>query len=230
MKAYVSNRTGGDAARHLAPRLRQGINRFQTAGEMFDHLETIYVDPNRLETARSSFKRLYMTDGEEYHQFLTRFLHLAAEAQVDQDHMKYELRDRLNSQLRTATLQNYMATTTFQQFSSQCSQIAQGLKGIEDAENRRASNKAKPPIPKARPILGNILSTTTPTTGTVTPTRQYTEPPERSALIAEGRCFSCKATGYIAKFCPLKKSTVKVYETSGDVERDTSSESGKAEP
>lgn len=234
--AYISNRTGGDAARHLAPRLRQGANRFQTADEMFDHLEAIYLDPNRLETAHTNFKRLHMKDGEDYHQFLTKFLHLAGESQVDQGNMKRELRDRLNSQLRTATLQNYMATKTFQEFSTQCSHIAQGLKGVADAESRRAGTKQKFPFPKTRSTPVTDASPTTSTTTMVaTPTKLRMESPERTALRAEGKCYSCKATGHIARFCPLKKNTVKVYETAAHVDRsqhgqETSSDSGNAEP
>lgn len=47
--AYIENRTGGDAAKHLAPRLREdSLNYFQNADEMLKYLEAIYLDPNRL--------------------------------------------------------------------------------------------------------------------------------------------------------------------------------------
>ncbi len=80
---YVENRTGGDAAKHLARRIRPDApNCFQTTLEMLTHLEAIYLDPNRLRTARTDFRRLVMRAGDDYHEFLAKFLHLAGEARV----------------------------------------------------------------------------------------------------------------------------------------------------
>ena len=46
--AYVENRVGGKAAKHLRPRLRaSAINPYTTAEEMLKHLETIFQDANR---------------------------------------------------------------------------------------------------------------------------------------------------------------------------------------
>ncbi|OJD23554.1 hypothetical protein ACJ73_05087, partial [Blastomyces percursus] len=57
--AYVESRTGGNAANHLKPRLRdESPNKFRTAKEMLDCLKIIYLDPNRVQTAKTEFRRL----------------------------------------------------------------------------------------------------------------------------------------------------------------------------
>ncbi|KAL1971411.1 hypothetical protein VTN31DRAFT_2343 [Thermomyces dupontii] len=81
--AYVENRTDGDAARHIAPRMRDDHpERYQTAEEIFEHLSSIYVDPNKLQIAKDEYRDLVMRNGDDSHAFLTKFLHLAGEAQI----------------------------------------------------------------------------------------------------------------------------------------------------
>ncbi len=91
---YVENRTGGDAAKHLARRMRPDApNRFQTTLEM-----------------------------------LTKFLHLAGEARVPDTEWKEELNDKLSYTLMRMVPDKYINTTTFQEFSAYCSQVAHMLK------------------------------------------------------------------------------------------------------
>ncbi|KAN0069292.1 hypothetical protein V8E54_012307 [Elaphomyces granulatus] len=55
--AYVENRTGGKAAKHLRPRLRvNAVNPYITAEEMLKHLESIFQDPNREANSKREFR------------------------------------------------------------------------------------------------------------------------------------------------------------------------------
>ena len=58
--AYVESRVGGEAALHLAPRMREdAINLFTTADELLDCLSKVYGDPNRRYIAMLSYAALY---------------------------------------------------------------------------------------------------------------------------------------------------------------------------
>ncbi len=59
-KAYVQSRIEGAASQSLASRFRRNAaNPFQTADEILDELERLYSDPNRADTARREFRKLY---------------------------------------------------------------------------------------------------------------------------------------------------------------------------
>ena len=46
--AYVEGRTGDKAARHLAPRMKEGsVGEYENVNEVFKHLETVFNDPNK---------------------------------------------------------------------------------------------------------------------------------------------------------------------------------------
>ncbi|KGQ01369.1 hypothetical protein PAAG_11947 [Paracoccidioides lutzii Pb01] len=64
--AYVENRTEGEAARHLAPKMREDHpEKFETAEEVFEYLQGIYEDVNKLENAKVEYRRLVMRNGYE---------------------------------------------------------------------------------------------------------------------------------------------------------------------
>ena len=112
--AYVESRVSGDAATHLAPRMQEDAeDRFTTANEMFGHLTTIYRDPNKLQNAKYDFKRLVMKKNDKFHDFLTKFLHLAGEAKVPKSEYKFELNSKLSFDLRRAVITNFISESTF---------------------------------------------------------------------------------------------------------------------
>ena len=99
--AYTENRTGGDAAKYLAPRLRDAaVDKFETADEIFEYLELIYLDLNRLRNAKNEFRRLIIRKGDTYHGFLIKFLHLTGEAQISRDEYKDKLNNKFAFDLR----------------------------------------------------------------------------------------------------------------------------------
>ncbi|KAK2732634.1 hypothetical protein FQN57_002595, partial [Myotisia sp. PD_48] len=64
--AYIENRTDGEAARHLAPRMRdENPEKFLTAEKMLEYLNGIYEDVNKLENAKTEYSRLIMKNGDE---------------------------------------------------------------------------------------------------------------------------------------------------------------------
>ncbi len=191
--AYIENRTGGDAAQHLAPRLREGAaNKFTTADEMFKHLENVYLDPNRLQTAKTDFRKLVMRKNDNFHEFLTKFLHLAGEANIPEDDYKYEMNTKLAFDLQKAVVTNFISSSSFNEFSAHCSQVFHTLQNIASMESRlrRPQNSGK----------GN-------TTGGQQPISTTLKEADKARLLREGRCFTCMETGHLSRDCPRKKQT-----------------------
>lgn len=58
---------------------------------MLDHLKKIYSDPNRVTTVKRQFRKLYLKTTDKFHNFLSEFLYLAAEAGVSEDDWKDNL-------------------------------------------------------------------------------------------------------------------------------------------
>jgi hypothetical protein len=90
--AYVENRTGGKAAKHLRPCLRvNAINPYITAEEMLKHLESISQYPNREANSKREFRKLDMKKTDKFQNFLTDFSYLAGEAKIPATMYKDEL-------------------------------------------------------------------------------------------------------------------------------------------
>jgi len=99
--AYVQNCVEGTAADHLTLWIcRETINHFKTADKMFCHLKSIFQDPNWLNNAKFQFHQLKMNITDSYHNFLTKFLHLAGEAQISKSEYKEELFHWLTQKLQ----------------------------------------------------------------------------------------------------------------------------------
>jgi Zinc knuckle len=200
---YVQSRTTGEAAAHLRERMKTDApDRFQTAEEMFQALENAYIDPNRAEIAKDDFHRLVMKKTDDYHAFLTKFLHLAGEAKIPSSERKYELRRKLPYDLQMAVARDYGDSTyDFKAFSNAVSIVARSWKGINELRERN------------RPSRTNLNNSTTsripakPNSSRAQIPVPRTNNDDRERLMREGRCFTCKAAGHLAKDCPMEKNT-----------------------
>jgi len=142
--AYVVSRSKQRARRYIIPRLRtDAVNKYQDAQEILDHLKSIYNDPNWTINAQNQFRRLSMKTSDEFHDFYSEFLYLAAEANVPEESWKEELYQKLTIKLQQLTIPEAVNTNgTFQQFSDYCSQTANRLEMII-ARNRRIRPRTK---------------------------------------------------------------------------------------
>ena len=71
--AYIQNRVGGNAAKHLAPRFRYDArNPFINANKVLEALNRVYGDPNRRRTAINEFRRLRQNN-KEFNVFWANF-------------------------------------------------------------------------------------------------------------------------------------------------------------
>lgn len=208
--AYVASRCDGRARKHITPRMREGVsNPYDDSKSMLDHLKTIYDDPNRVTTAKNSFRSLYMKTTDKFHDFLSEFLYLAAEAGISEDDWKDELYHRITTKLQELTINEVIKGDSFQEFSSVCSQTASRLE-VMNLRNQRNRN------------LGSTASygknSTKSTTSAAAPdalgsTNVKKEPTDnRNQLMKEGKCFTCFEQGHMSRDCPKKHGSSAIQE------------------
>jgi hypothetical protein len=78
---YVFNCTDGDSQKHLFPRYNpDSTDPFRTAKEMISYLREIHTNLYRVRDARQEYKALKMKYRQIFHDFKTKYLHLANKA------------------------------------------------------------------------------------------------------------------------------------------------------
>lgn len=126
--AYVASHCDGKAHKHITPWLwSESVNLYKDSTDMLEHLKTIYDDPNQVTTAKNQFQQLYMKTTNWFHDFLSEFLYLAAEAGVSDDDLKDELYHQITTKLQELTMAEINSNGSFRQFTSFCSQTASCL-------------------------------------------------------------------------------------------------------
>jgi hypothetical protein len=244
-KAYVFNRTGGDAQNHLLPRYEDGsTDPFLTSQSMIDFLATIYEDPYKVQNARLEYKSLSMKSTETFSDFHTRFLQLAGQAKIPSDDLRPDLFDKLTLELQRTVLPVYTTLSTEKALADQCVALDNGLRRIrarsDRAKARIASSGAllaKPSITSAIPTQNTPRESTpyrytreaTPDRATRPQTRDM-KPPAADQVT----CYSCGQKGHYAPDCPQKEKIIAEVEQSTEqlTEQftDPETDSGKEEP
>jgi hypothetical protein len=208
--AYVEGRVEGEAARHISTRLSpDSTDPYNTVQDLFDHLSAIYEDPNRVFEAKNEFKKLYMSKGQTFHEFHTKFLQLSNEAKITKEDLKYELNSKLSFTLQKAVISHFNSDLSFQEFAKQCGIYDQSLRAIEarEARTRRTLNPAN--------------TTTTPQTTTPANPTPLTPNPRlrptydnelRQQLSRAGKCFICQEPGHLMAACPKRRAELKAIE------------------
>ena len=211
-RAYVASRCDGKARKHITPRLRtEAANRYDDSNDMINHLKTIYDDPNRVTIAKNQFRSLYMKTSDKFHDFLSEFLYLAAEAGVVEEDWKDELYHRLTTELQKLTMTEKIKDGSFNDFSSACSQTANSLEIIN---HRAQKNRSFTSNRDSR--LKDATSSSLPST----PIKKEESNDNQSQLMRQGKCFTCFQHGHVSRNCPRKKlldTEVKNLEKDNDV-------------
>ncbi|ODM23319.1 hypothetical protein SI65_00908 [Aspergillus cristatus] len=143
---YVASRCEGKARKHITPGMWDDVtNLYTDSKDMLDHLKTIYSDLNCVTTAKYQFRQLYMKTSDKFHDFLSEFLYLAAEAGVAEDDWKDELYHKLTTELQKLCISDSIEDGSFQEFSSAVSQTASRLEVIN---HRTQKNRTSTPPQK----------------------------------------------------------------------------------
>jgi zinc knuckle protein len=239
--AYVFSRTGGNAQKHLQPRISSSsVDPFMTADEMIEHLASIYEDPFKVQNARRDYRRLTMKATETFPDFYTRFLHLAGEGRIPEDDLRPDLYDKLTLDLQRAIAPTEASLVTLHDFQKALRRLDQNLRQIHDRADRMKARGSSPStkapvkgptsstIPSAGPNTSAALSTK-PSIRESTPDRirpSYPDPAIQ-ALSDKGACFSCGVKGHFSQNCPTKGKDKDETVTVHEVDQESYQESGK---
>jgi hypothetical protein len=101
---YVKSMCEGEAADHLMARMRDdAVDPYLDAGDMFEHLDTIYLDANREINAKTEFRQLIQKT-IRFQTFLSKFNLLALDAKKARSEWKEELYHKLNPEMKRAMI------------------------------------------------------------------------------------------------------------------------------
>ena len=199
--------------RDIMPQLwSESVNLYKDSVDMLKHLKTIYDDPNQVTTAKNQFQQLYMKTTDQFHDFLSEFLYLAAEAGVSNNDLKDELYYWITTKLQELTMAEINSNGSFRQFTSFCSQTASRLEVMSHWIQKNWQYTS------AQERMGAASSLTTSATvkkepRTLSPTNSTVQTNNQSQLMWEGKCFNCHEWGHLSIDCPRKqKSDLKELE------------------
>ncbi|KGY14479.1 hypothetical protein PABG_12662 [Paracoccidioides brasiliensis Pb03] len=200
---YIENWTDGDAACHIAPCMEENHSeQYQTTEEMFEHLKSIYENANKLQNAKSDYHKLIMHNEDNYHEFVTKFLHLAGEAKIAREDYKTDFNDKLFFDLQKMVAIVNAITDTYAEFQKICVQAAHTLQTINATQKSKSSWGNESNIFKQN-TLQTINSQTSPSIST---TKSSTVKKALSSHL-NIQCYYCKKKGHIARNCSAKQKS-----------------------
>ncbi|KAK4220516.1 hypothetical protein QBC38DRAFT_505673 [Podospora fimiseda] len=179
--AHIEGRLGGDAARNLAPYLRdRHPDKLDAADKLLDHLWKEYYNPDRDE----------------------EFVRLAGECCKPKSEWKKELKRRLPIGLANATTAQYLdKNVTLDTYCRYLAEIASNYRQTQRRSKKHETGASTDSKKRTR-LPHSPLQPTTTTVGRKSnkPTKEDME-----RLIAEGRCFTCREGGHQSCECPQKE-------------------------
>ena len=205
--AYVASHCDGKAHKHITPWLQsESVNLYEDSTDMLEHLKTIYDDLNWVTTAKNQFRQLYMKMTDWFHNFLSEFLYLAAEAGVSDDDLKDELYHWITTKLQELTMAEINSNGSFRQFTSFCSQTASCLEVMSHWIQKNQQYTS------SQGHTGTASSSTTSTTVKKEPrplsmSNSTVQTNNQSQLMCEGKCFNCHEWGHLSIDCPKKQKS-----------------------
>ena len=187
----------------------------------------IYINPYKTLNARTDFKKLIMRPSSTFHDFYTKFLHLAGDGKIPLEDYRTELYDKLTLDLQKAILPTYGSLKTYRQLADQCLLLDRELKRIKERtdriQNRQPTGQATKLATPAITATAKPISTPQPTQRLSTPMdrpRPTYDSADQQALSRTSACFKCRQPGHRAFECP--QNTVRAIEEAD--------QSGKARP
>ena len=188
--AYVASHCDGKAHKHITPWLQsESVNLYKDSVDMLEHLKTIYNDLNQVTTVKNQFWQLYMKLTDWFHDFLSEFLYLAAEAGVSDDDLKDELYHWIMIKLQELTMAEINSNGSFKQFTSFCSQTVSCLKVMSHQIQKNWQYTS------IQGCMGTTFLTTSVTVKKESRTSLLTNSTvwinDQSQLMQEGKCFNC---------------------------------------
>ena len=97
---YVSSRLASNALALTNPRINQeSPHWYHQLSEIYDYLNELYFDPNKLQNACRDFRKLMLRPSYIFQEFYARFLQLSIEGNITKQ-LKQELNEKLLAKLQ----------------------------------------------------------------------------------------------------------------------------------
>ncbi|EEH38675.2 hypothetical protein PAAG_08402 [Paracoccidioides lutzii Pb01] len=190
---------------------------------MFEHLKSIYENANKLQNVKSDYHKLIMHNGDNYHEFVTKFLHLAGEAKIARGDYKTDFNDKLFFDLQKMIAVANVITDTYAEFQKICVQAAHTLQTINATQKSKNSQENESNIFKQNTLW--IINSQTPSSISATKSSTVKEVLSSHSDI---QCYYCKKKGHIIRNCSAKqKSQQMIAELTGNDVSESSADSGK---
>lgn len=177
---------------------------------MLVHLENVFTDPNRERVAKQKYNTLYMRPSIKWHDFLSEFLYLAAEAGVVEETWKDDLYNKLTLHMQELTMPAYNDDTkSFREFTDYCNRTATNIENMEQICSRM-NNASGGTRSKGTATTRGTTTQAAKTNLTTTAAKGRMATPSldeetRKRLMVEGKCFHCFKPGHIGPNCLEKQ-------------------------
>jgi hypothetical protein len=169
-----------------------------------------------------------MNEVQTFHEFKTKFIHLADEAQIHPQDRLDELYDKLTLPLQEQLVSQRHSIRTLYDLYHIASSVDSEMKALQTRKSLRERIKARATTtlptsaaPNTSMFTAPKLYTTTPRTFIpirILPTIVEPAIKRESTPSSTLTCFNCSQTGYMARDCPVPKRITDVKELEEDDE------------
>ncbi|EEH38686.2 hypothetical protein PAAG_08413 [Paracoccidioides lutzii Pb01] len=176
-----------------------------TAEEIFEHLKSIYENANKLQNVKSDYHKLIICNEDNYHEFITKFLHLADEVKIIKENYKTDFNDKLFFDLqRMMTVVNAIINI-YAEFQKICAQAVHTLQTINATQKLKSLQGNESNIFKQNTLWASDSQTSHSTSATKSSII-------KKALSAHSdiQCYYCKEKDHIARNCSMKQKSQQV--------------------
>ena len=134
---YITSRLSGNALALVSPRLDiNGYLPYTTIGQLYDHLNKLFGDPNKRKNAKQSFNKLIMKKDQTFQDFYALFLRYAADGNIKSNNLKDEIYDKLTWNLQQFVDQYYNdPAVDTDQFATLCTTHDQQIRNRLEKRN-----------------------------------------------------------------------------------------------
>jgi hypothetical protein len=243
--SYIFNRTEGEANDHLFPRYTRdpdNTDPFTSYEEMLATLDTIYKNPFLVRDSRNQYKELKMGVGQSFHDFRTRFIHLANTGRIPLADWFDDMYDKMTTALQGQILnQRHLLEEDFDKLCTVAIGIDAELKRLNARRTKerdaRLSQTNKPtPTPALRPpfVVKPTSAGFSLLQRPANPAAVPTPVPAAPVNIGITKCYNCQELGHLSRDCPkprraptIKDIEEEVAECEVESEEDVDTDQGK---
>ncbi|ODH13026.1 hypothetical protein ACO22_07675 [Paracoccidioides brasiliensis] len=143
-----------------------------------------------------------MCNEDNYHEFVTKFLHLAGEAKIAKEDYKTDFNDKLFFDLQRMMAVANAIINTYAEFQKICAQTAHILQTINATQKSKSLQENGSNIFKQNTLQASDSQTSHSISVTKSPTIKKV-----LSTCSDIQCYYCKKKGHIVRNCPAKQKS-----------------------